>query len=80
MQNMIDGLSLYIQGTFFLEFFHTQFDRFIPVHTGNINYNIESITNNAVYPCTYREHTEVIGHLTQNTGLSLYIQGTYYHG
>ena len=36
MQNMIDGLSLYIQGTFTPVEDQGEEIRFIPVHTGNI--------------------------------------------
>ena len=75
--NEIHGLSLCIQGTHSAKLENPDDVRFIPVCTGNIqNYNY-STTIGAVYPCVYREHFSWIRNLTNETGLSLCVQGTY---
>ena len=50
--------------------------RFIPVHTGNTNNSLKTISEISVYPCAYREHG--INHFCASIlrGLSLCIQGT----
>ena len=70
------GLSLCIQGTFFLVLVGSYFFRFIPVHTGNIWPKITISVIFAVYPCAYREHKKHALQTTHNPGLSLCIQGT----
>ena len=52
----LNGLSLCIQGTYFLTGCFIKKPRFIPVYTGNIMLGIELNTVIAVYPCVYREH------------------------
>ena len=70
------GLSLCIQGT------HGIFKpnhvnlRFIPVHTGNTNYQFLLIQSRSVYPCAYREHVRSSAKWLKGNGLSLCIQGT----
>ena len=72
----VDGLSLYIQGTWRFIRLYTRGIRFIPVHTGNIFIFYSSRLVNAVYPCTYREHILIMHFQQMRGGLSLYIQGT----
>ena len=52
-------------------------NRFIPVHTGNIDYNIREYKILTVYPCAYREHSLSCPVAYSPSGLSLCIQGTY---
>ena len=52
----LNGLSLCIQGTSLLPAYEETIRRFIPVHTGNIIYNLQAMKNETVYPCVYREH------------------------
>ena len=56
----ITGLSLYIQGTYQTPPVLFVRLRFIPVHTGNILNHLINVTLDAVYPCTYREHSLMV--------------------
>ena len=71
------GLSLCIQGTRNHPHYPEDFERFIPVHTGNTNPVFSWNYGCSVYPCAYREHA--ISYIPINTqnGLSLCIQGTH---
>ena len=71
------GLSLCIQGTCKYDRYDSQPLRFIPVHTGNINYPQKDYILKAVYPYAYREHTVTNTILITIVGLSLCIQGTF---
>ena len=51
--------------------------RFIPVHTGNIVFNVTCSIFNPVYPCAYREHSCASSNFFSVSGLSLCIQGTF---
>ena len=53
--------------------------RFIPVHTGNIDYNTREYKTITVYPCAYREHLKMRFLDSLINGLSLCIQGTSRH-
>ena len=51
------GLSLCIQGTLSQTLITAHTTRFIPVHTGNTDFQYYSPLEFAVYPCAYREHS-----------------------
>ena len=73
----VDGLSLCIQGTCARLVMTLCEFRFIPVHTGNIVYLSLLVHVDTVYPCAYREHSELSSRTVGVSGLSLCIQGTY---
>ena len=50
--------------------------RFIPVYTGNTSSPTSQNLSISVYPCVYREHTELLNSIVAIPGLSLCIQGT----
>ena len=70
------GLSLCIQGTFYIKCNLDPYSRFIPVYTGNICNPDHVPASLPVYPCVYREHTPLSEKIRVRTGLSLCIQGT----
>ena len=74
--NRTSGLSLCIQGTFYSSSFQQQKPRFIPVHTGNMQYSATCFSLPSVYPCVYREHLPILIMQLCQFGLSLCIQGT----
>ena len=57
IMNIMDGLSLCIQGTCRRGLQTVTGRRFIPVYTGNISFNVSDLSHRSVYPCVYREHT-----------------------
>ena len=71
-----DGLSLCIQGTYLWQNVNLHGNRFIPVHTGNIQSILPRLYLPAVYPCAYREHVMLGNKTAEVRGLSLCIQGT----
>ena len=71
------GLSLCVQGTFFIGWNSYLRLRFIPVCTGNIKAFLVRVTLITVYPCVYREHNAVNVSIGVTGGLSLCVQGTY---
>ena len=72
-----DGLSLCVQGTYNWLFAQLVYIRFIPVCTGNIIVDVAQNFQQAVYPCVYREHGEVLLDIHEARGLSLCVQGTW---
>ena len=64
------GLSLCIQGTCIKSNTQIWWNRFIPVHTGNISKHIQTFDVSTVYPCAYREHA---GHAEHNRLLARFI-------
>ena len=56
-----------------------QFFRFIPVYTGNIFDRTLAHSWSPVYPCVYREHFWCCDLHVSFCGLSLCIQGTFFH-
>ena len=72
-----NGLSLCIQGTHSCGRRGGIVGRFIPVYTGNAIFRVFSVPVPAVYPCAYRERGCCVNVMSQNSGLSLCIQGTH---
>ena len=70
------GLSLCVQGTCSDDFTKRNFERFIPVCTGNINNGELACIFSSVYPCVYREHKLELFFDIMLSGLSLCVQGT----
>ena len=70
-------LSLCIQGTCIFTTQKTSYAMFIPVHTGNIEIQVRTLLQHAVYPCAYREHWCYTKAKNNQRCLSLCIQGTY---
>ena len=73
------GLSLCIQGTYYETGSYRRWDRFIPVHTGNMSWYVVEPIIGTVYPCAYREHSIKYNLNSPLAGLSLCIQGTLNH-
>ena len=71
------GLSLCVQGTPPLFQPRYQWNRFIPVCTGNTICSVTRSAPCAVYPCVYREHFNIFCILNKIFGLSLCVQGTH---
>ena len=70
------GLSLCIQGTLYEMLLPENFNRFIPVYTGNTRHRLVFRNYCPVYPCVYREHVVKFHCGRWRCGLSLCIQGT----
>ena len=70
------GLSLCIQGTPIMRGSFLSSIRFIPMYIGNSMLLLLAIWLMAVYPYVYRELTSLFGEITEDSGLSLCIQGT----
>ena len=74
--DFIFGLSICIQGTHLLTKGDQLYAQFIPVYTGNTPKSPPMVISVSVYPCVYREHTEISAYGNIRVGLSLCIQGT----
>ena len=70
------GLSLCVQGTLMLIMLIPVKPRFIPMCIGNTKTPKPKITDNAVYPYVYRQHSYLASLRCQRHGLSLCVQGT----
>ena len=72
----ISGISLYLQGTRCSTCQLHQYNRYIPVPTGNSTPARFKTGTHAVYPCTYRELILKLSIKFETCGISLYLQGT----
>ena len=73
----LGGISLYLQGTHLLMSLQGTINRYIPVPTGNSQFQQKGKTIKSVYPCTYRELPWNMLKTWINSGISLYLQGTH---
>ena len=70
------GLTLRVQGTTIKFTREITWQRFIPVYTGNTKTQYDRPKCTPVYPCVYREHSDVFLLPPLGRGLSLCVQGT----
>ena len=70
------GSSLWIQGTQAFGLLKAITIRFIPVDTGNTVHLLQTGSLSPVHPCGYREHSTGVPPHDDDTGSSLWIQGT----
>ena len=76
IQSLLDGISLYLQGTHLEALVEEKGQRYIPVPTGNSSSFERNGLRLTVYPCTYRELGTLFNSTEKGTGISLYLQGT----
>ena len=71
------GISLYLQGTPHESIIECLHYRYIPVPTGNSRCWHDKAVSIPVYPCTYRELSQIGHTVIRPFGISLYLQGTH---